>query len=255
MASLLAATPQELGEALKELREERGITLEQIAAKTKISSHTLLALETGNFARLPPPVFTRMFLRQILPLLGEDPTPWIATFDALWKSWEDSSHPHPVVHLEQAPPRPWARWALGTLLVALALASVFWLRQREEAQRTMGQPTPRVLVGELAPTPPPNPPPEAEPASAAPPSGVLLVESLGRECWVEWHLEGKPQLRRLLEGGGRLELQVGDARGELVLGDAGAVRVRFAGVELSPAGRDGQVIRLQVPLGGPRKAP
>lgn len=255
MASVLASTPQELGEALRKLREARGITLETIAAKTKISPHTLHALEAGNFARLPPPVFTRMFLRQILPLLGEDATPWVATFNTLWKRWEDASHPHPVVSVEQAPPKPWGRWLLGILLPVLALAAVFWLQQRQQAQKAAGRPTPRALVGKLAPTPPPTPTPQVEATPAVPPPGVLVVESLGRECWVEWRVGEKTLVRRLLEAGGRLELSVGQARGELVLGDAGAVRVRFADTELAPAGRDGQVVRLAVPLSGQRVGP
>lgn len=245
MRNLRAQTPEELGRELKALREARGVTLEAIAAKTKISVYTLQALEAGAFSRLPAAVFARMFLRQYLAFLGEEPGSWLSTFDVLWRKWEASSQPLPTVSVEEVKPNPWVRWVFGFLLVCAAVALVFWLEKRENPRVAGMEPTPRALLQQLAPTPPPTPTPQETSDSGAPANG-LLVET-HRACWLEWAVKGKPVVRQLLPAGQRLTLEVPESGGELLLGDAGAVFLRFREHELAPPGRDGQVLRLAVP--------
>ncbi|HWC64779.1 MAG TPA: helix-turn-helix domain-containing protein, partial [Thermoanaerobaculia bacterium] len=61
------------GDELKRHRLLREVSLESIAAATKISVRHLQALERGDFARLPAPVFTRGFIRAYATFLGLDP--------------------------------------------------------------------------------------------------------------------------------------------------------------------------------------
>lgn len=246
MASLVAATPEELGRVLRELREARGVSLEAIVQKTKISPHTLHALEGGAFAQLPPPVFTRMFLRQYLGLLREDPTTYLTTFDVLWNKWEKASQPHPVVPVEAVKPQAWRRWLWGALLVVMALALLFWTQQREKANGSLAQPTPRALLATLAPTPIPTAEAPAQRPAEQASTPALVVESRGRACWVEWREEGQAPVRRLLPAGVSWQLEVRGEEGELLLGDAGAVNVRFGEQSFVPAGGDGQVVRLRL---------
>lgn len=246
MKDLRAQTPEELGRELKALREARSVTLEAIAAKTKISVYTLQALEAGAFSRLPGAVFARMFLRQYLAFLEEEPGPWLATFDFLWRKWEASSQPVPAVSVEEVKPKTWVRWVFGFLLVCAAVAVVFWLEKRENPRVAGIEPTPRALLQQLAPTPPPTPTPQEPSESSDTPANGLVVETR-RVCWVEWAVEGKPLLRQLLPAGERLILEVPEKGGELLLGDAGAVFLRLGEHDLSPPGRDGQVLRLAVP--------
>jgi cytoskeletal protein RodZ len=53
----------EFGARLKQAREERGISLRQIATATKISMGALEALERDDFSRLPGGIFSRAFVR------------------------------------------------------------------------------------------------------------------------------------------------------------------------------------------------
>lgn len=246
MKDLRAQGPEEFGRELKALREAHDVSLEAIAAKTKISIHTLQAMEAGAFSRLPGAVFARMFLRQYLGFLGEEPSSWLATFDVLWQKWESSSQPLPVVTVEEVKPKTWARWVVGFFLVCLAAAVVFWLEKSDNSQVAELRPTPRALLQQLAPTPPPTPTP-AEPTEKpqAPANGLVLETR--RDCWVEWLVGGKPLVRQLLPPGQQLTLEVPETGGELLIGDAGAVFLRFRGLELAPPGRDGQVLRLAVP--------
>ena len=60
------------GESLRREREMRGVSLEEIAATTKINPRFLQALEDDDFAKIPGGIFTRSFLRAYASYLGLD---------------------------------------------------------------------------------------------------------------------------------------------------------------------------------------
>ena len=59
-----------LGEELKHKREQRGITLAEIAEATRIGTRFLKAIETDNFSILPGGIFTRSFIRAYAKYVG-----------------------------------------------------------------------------------------------------------------------------------------------------------------------------------------
>jgi len=62
----------ELGQKLKEERENQGLTLEQIQQKTKISVQVLKAIEQGDTSLLPHPVYAKGFVQNYARILGLD---------------------------------------------------------------------------------------------------------------------------------------------------------------------------------------
>jgi hypothetical protein len=50
------------GEVLRRVRESRGLTLHQIAERTKVARHHLEAIEADRYAMLPAPVYLRGIL-------------------------------------------------------------------------------------------------------------------------------------------------------------------------------------------------
>jgi cytoskeleton protein RodZ len=62
----------EIGAALREGRERKGLTVEAVEEKTKIAPSVIVALEEGNSARFPHPVYARGFVRSYALLLGLD---------------------------------------------------------------------------------------------------------------------------------------------------------------------------------------
>lgn len=58
--------------SFKQVREDKGLTIEEVAAKTKIQSEYLRALEENRFAELPGPVFAKGFVRTYARFLGMD---------------------------------------------------------------------------------------------------------------------------------------------------------------------------------------
>ena len=63
----------DFGGKLRQAREEKGISLRQIAASTKISVNVLEALERNDVSKLPGGVFSRALVRSYASEIGLDP--------------------------------------------------------------------------------------------------------------------------------------------------------------------------------------
>jgi transcriptional regulator with XRE-family HTH domain len=70
----------DLGSKLRVRRERQGLTLRQIAARTKIPLHVLESLERNETSRLPGGIFGRAFVRTYASELGLDPEEAIRDF-------------------------------------------------------------------------------------------------------------------------------------------------------------------------------
>ncbi len=57
---------------LKTAREARGLSLNDVFQTTRVSAINLQALENGDFRALPPPVYTRSFIRKYARAVGID---------------------------------------------------------------------------------------------------------------------------------------------------------------------------------------
>jgi cytoskeleton protein RodZ len=71
----------ELGHILREARETKGLTLNEVQEQTRINSRFLEALEMGDYIRLPTPVHVRGFLRNYARFLGLDPGPLLERYE------------------------------------------------------------------------------------------------------------------------------------------------------------------------------
>lgn len=72
------------GRRLRDQRESRGITLEAIAATTKISVSLLAALECGDVSTWPRGIFRRAFVRAYATAIGVSPEPIVAELNRLF---------------------------------------------------------------------------------------------------------------------------------------------------------------------------
>lgn len=88
-----------LHEELKELRLEKGVSLEDISKITKIRIDLLEKLEEGDFSIVPMP-YLRAFLREYAEVIGADPDRVIAKFEKkttrirdIQPSYEEKSPP------------------------------------------------------------------------------------------------------------------------------------------------------------------
>jgi cytoskeleton protein RodZ len=111
------------GARLRRDREQRGVSLEDLSAATRISVRMLGAFETEQWERLPGGFFNRGFLRSIARHLKVDEAALIAAYAA---ATNDS---HEARAATEAPPSHsnilWISAAV--LLLAAALAAGAWL--------------------------------------------------------------------------------------------------------------------------------
>jgi|SRR3989338_1016541 len=77
---------ESLGQYLKKERELRGVTIEEIANITRISSRFLNALENDDFSSLPSEVFVKGFLRAYTKCVGIDPNEVISIYEKIRKT-------------------------------------------------------------------------------------------------------------------------------------------------------------------------
>lgn len=66
-------TLQELGQAIREHREAAGLSIDDVAARIKISGRILRSIEDGSLVGLPHAVYTKSFIRVFGQLVGLNP--------------------------------------------------------------------------------------------------------------------------------------------------------------------------------------
>ena len=89
---------------LKRAREERGITLADIAAVTKVNASLLDALERGDVSRWPKGLYRRSFFRDYLGAIGLPAEPHVDTFIQLFPDGEE--RPAATVRAAEMPAAP-----------------------------------------------------------------------------------------------------------------------------------------------------
>ena len=89
-----------LGERLKNAREERGLTIDEIAARTYIRASHIVALERNEFHLLPPSR-TRYFVRDYARVLNLDPETFLADLPDDVESPPTASPPPPTAVPDQ----------------------------------------------------------------------------------------------------------------------------------------------------------
>ena len=109
-----------IGQQLRQKREQRSLTIDQAASATRIRSRYLKAMETGEFGVLPSPVHARGFLRAYAEFLELDAEPLLTELEGKdLPSPESQATPasQPAGQAEPAaPPKSQSSAALGSSL-------------------------------------------------------------------------------------------------------------------------------------------
>ncbi|WP_139558968.1 RodZ domain-containing protein [Methylotetracoccus oryzae] len=71
------------GRALREARVARGLSIEEVAGKLHLAVPTVRALETDDYAGLPPAIFIRGYLKNLARLLGLEPNQIVEAYERL----------------------------------------------------------------------------------------------------------------------------------------------------------------------------
>jgi cytoskeleton protein RodZ len=119
----------DFGARMRHAREQRGVSLRQIAEATKISVSQLEALERNDISRLPGGIFSRAFVRSYAAEVGVDPEQTVREFLAQFPHESvTAGSPHVLIDDGSHGRRrlnPRAVMIVATL-VLVAAAIIFW---------------------------------------------------------------------------------------------------------------------------------
>jgi cytoskeletal protein RodZ len=240
----------DIGRHLRESRERRGLTLNQIAASTKLSITTLQRIERNEFDRLPGGIFTRGFLRAYAAEVGVNPEEVVNNYLVQFS--------YPPAAAEELPPVRGTEDAqtgsrLLMAVVAFGLALIVYGSFRDADEPPVG---PRLeLIEAPTPTAPPGTPAASPvtggvPSSALPATerqaaGVHLEIQPTGECWVSAVADGRVVVQRLLQSGERVTII---AREEVILriGNPGVFAYTLNGASGHPLGEAGTPVTVQI---------
>jgi cytoskeletal protein RodZ len=71
---------ESLGDILKNARSTSGLSIEDVASRTKIPRPAIQALEAEDFGYFTSPLYARSFLKQYSEYIGADVDHWLADF-------------------------------------------------------------------------------------------------------------------------------------------------------------------------------
>ena len=264
------------GDYLREAREARGVTLQQISATTHVSVRLLEALEQERFDLLPGGVFTISFVRQYARLVDLDENEAVSRVKQVarpvelalgeWntKSTEGDDAGAKLAEFFTDFVRRHRMTLMGGMATLLLLAGgllFFQANEGQEAELAL-QPAltaPRNASYVAAPRLPERSArqvevsreedPVEESAAAEPSKSIQLELRLTDRAWVRVVADGERVLEANLEAGFVQTIRAEESV-QLFVGNAGGVKVALNGETMQPVGPPGHVRRVDVSASG-----
>lgn len=125
---------ESVGEFFRQVRETKGLTVDEVASKTRIRADFVKALEEGNFAKLPDQVFARGFVRSYARSLGLDEEDAIHRFAQSAGAFYEKQGERERLRqrqVEEERRRKANRKAVG-IAIAVAIVTLVFLLSREQ---------------------------------------------------------------------------------------------------------------------------
>lgn len=135
---------ESVGEFFRHVRETKGLTIDEVASKTRIRTDFLKALEEGNFAKLPDQVFAKGFVRTYARSLGLDEDDAMNRFVQTAGAFYDKQEERERLRVKQAEDerRKRGNRKILALAVGVALLLLVLLLTREQSGLVLRRPTP-----------------------------------------------------------------------------------------------------------------
>jgi len=227
-----------LGQELKQEREKRGISLEEISRVTRISLRFLQAIENDNFEALPGGFFNKAFLRAYLNYLGLDEKAILSRYENFWRRTEVFSGRKKAEGKGAVKSFPWAKIVslIFFLVVGLGfLFLLFQLRPKPEPTITRATIVEPVVV-------PPEMVEKKEEKRTFPPNEINLKIDFIERTWIQVYVDGSLKLNGIKHPGDTFEAT---AHQELLihLGNAGGLNYTLNGFRGKRFGRSGAVVK------------
>jgi cytoskeleton protein RodZ len=271
-----AKSPATLGADLKAARTEKNITLKQVSEDTRISLRHFQSLEDGRYSDLPGGMYNRAFLRSYCVYLGLEPADFLVRYEAesaphSEKAVKSKPRSQPIV----AQPRKVPQLLIWSLMLLASIAGLYfsrgWIAQvfspyfshRPTSHIPISAPTPAPAPSQakVAQTTPPTTPAanpvDQPPVTAAtsgtttqvhaepPPGTIRLSFEVVDPCWMSLTSDGTRVYSDTLHRGNTPFFDAKE-QFEMVLGNAGGIKLKINGKAAKPLGVPGAVIKLLI---------
>lgn len=220
------------GTQLRAAREAAGLSLGEIAAKTRIPQRHLEAIERDDFNALPSTTYTVGFARAFARIVGADEVAIASTVRAQLDHGGRARAEYQAFEPAdpaRVPPRTLA-WTAAILAVLILGGYALW-----RSTRVDGPPAPPALAESRAT--PDAPQPQAGPAPAPTPSGGPVVLTATDTVWLRVSdAAGKRLFEKEMPAGETYTVPT-DANGPTIMtGRPNVLKVTVGGVEVPPLG-------------------
>jgi cytoskeleton protein RodZ len=245
-----------LGDTLRRAREAQGLTLDEVATRTRINPKYLEAIEADRRELLPGSFFYRSFIHQYAGVLLLDPGPLDAEVDRILSEEKPLPLPGEVdaASAQRATAlaaigrdrSPVLRWVALLFFILVGSSSFYaWWHKTRDIEATGPSRMEHATVSAATSRSAPAQPPSLAAKLPAPPVPIsadrlLLDITVTEQTWLSLSSDGKrifsgtlrPTQTKTVEGRESATLKVGNAAG---------LEVRLNGRPIGPIGPRGQV--------------
>jgi cytoskeleton protein RodZ len=241
-AAQVPAEPRSIGEALRRAREASGLTLAEVAERTKVRPGILAEIEADDHDRLPALTYSLGFVKAYARTVGLDPT----TAAERYRQESQKGDPVPtMVDLQplEAKRLPSRGLVAGTVALLALLVAGFWAWG---AGWLTGAPPaePQVTAAEAVPAEPEAEEAAGVPAAAAPAAdpATPVTITAREEVWLRISDGTETFFMGTMTPGQSMSLPPGRAW-QLRTGRAGALDVKVGGTTIPPLGGPAEQVR------------
>jgi len=225
-----------VGERLRAAREEKGLSLEDIAAQTRIPQRHLESIEVGNWDALPAPTYTTGFAKSYATVVGLDR---VKIGEQLREEMggQRFATTAPEVFEAADPARTMPKWlvlgAVGAVILLVIVMS--WLNSRSlnQPDEATNNAPPAAATAPAKPAAPP-------PVSAAMAQGLVVLTATA-PAWIQIKDQGKTLFEGQLAPGQSFTVPPTATAPALKAGAPEALQIKVGTATAPPVGPAGKV--------------
>lgn len=226
-----------LGQKLRQAREERGISISEVAEQTRISPHYLESIENDDYKTLPGGIFNKGFLKSFAKYVGLDENEVLQDYASMTMTTEgqDSDDPKTyrpeVLTDDHAHNTSLTTVIFGGIILALIVGGAWLL-----VKYSQGDDDSALQANAASPTPAANSVPAADQPTPAPATDRINVEltAVNEPVWIEYTVDGSSK-NQTLTAGEKLAVDARDAfRVSYAKAKANNLQITLNGRQITP---------------------
>jgi cytoskeletal protein RodZ len=239
---LVEAEVPTVGDRLKAAREEKGLSLEDIAAQTRIPQRHLESIEVADWEKLPAPTYTVGFAKSYASAVGLERTEIGNQLREEMGGQRFASSQAEVIEAAD-PARTMPKWLVISAVIAVILLIIVMSMLNRRSLEQQSQTASNVPAAAAPASPPPTAPPQQRPALPAPAAtaqGPVVLAAIA-PAWIQVTDQGKTLFEGMLQPGQTYSVPTTATEPLLKAGKPEALKVTVGSAVAPPVGPPGKV--------------